>query len=186
MAANEAKLQAFLARALYDLGAAQSAALVALGDRLGLYKAMAGAGPLTPAQLAERTGTSEVYLREWLANQACGGYVEYDSGSGAFTLPEESPMLAVSCAGCSIPAALSCPASAAACSPRRGPPRRLRSPGCWRICQAASRSCSPRMRCCGSSSSSCDGASSARAAAPSTGRSWCSWRAASGPGGRRC
>jgi SAM-dependent methyltransferase len=89
MAANEAKLQAFLARALYDLGAAQSAALVALGDRLGLYKAMAGAGPLTPAQLAERTGTSEVYLRAWLANQACGGYVEYDAGRGAFTLPEE-------------------------------------------------------------------------------------------------
>jgi SAM-dependent methyltransferase len=87
--ANEAKLQAFLARALYDLGAAQSAALVALGDRLGLYKAMAGAGPLTPAQLAERTGTSEVYLREWLANQACGGYVEYDPGAGTFTLPEE-------------------------------------------------------------------------------------------------
>ena len=87
--ANEAKLQAFLARALYDLGAAQSAALVALGDRLGLYKAMAGAGPLTPAQLAVRTGASEVYLREWLANQACGGYVEYDPGRGTFTLPEE-------------------------------------------------------------------------------------------------
>ena len=92
MAANEAKLQAFLARALYDLAAAQSAALVALGDRLGLYKAMAGAGPLTAAQLAERTGTSEVYLREWLANQACGGYVEYDGASGTFTLPEEQAM----------------------------------------------------------------------------------------------
>jgi SAM-dependent methyltransferase len=92
MAANEAKLQAFLARALYDLGAAQSAVLVALGDSLGLYKAMAGAGPLTAAQLAARTGTSEVYLREWLANQACGGYVEYDAASGTFTLPEEQAM----------------------------------------------------------------------------------------------
>lgn len=90
--ANEAKLQAFLARALYDLGAAQSAALVALGDRLGLYKAMAGAGPLTPAQLAERTGTSQAYLGEWLANQACAGYVEYDAGRGTFTLPEEQAM----------------------------------------------------------------------------------------------
>src|SRR6185503_3370283 len=89
MAHSEAKLQAFLARAMYDLGAAQSAWLVALGDRLGLYKAMAGAGPLTPAQLAERTGTDEAYLREWLASQACGGYLEYDAGSGAFTLPEE-------------------------------------------------------------------------------------------------
>jgi SAM-dependent methyltransferase len=87
--ANEAKLQAFLARALYDLGAAQSAALVAIGDRLGLYKAMAGAGPLTPGELAERTGASEVYLREWLANQACGGYVEYEPGRGTFTLPDE-------------------------------------------------------------------------------------------------
>lgn len=92
MAANEARLQAFLARALYDLGAAQSAWLVALGDRLGLYKAMAGAGPLTPAQLAERTGASEAYLREWLANQACGGYVEYDPARGAFTLPEEQAL----------------------------------------------------------------------------------------------
>jgi hypothetical protein len=92
MAANEAKLQAFLARALYDLGAAQSAWLVALGDRLGLYKAMAGAGPLTPRQLAGRTGASEAYLREWLANQACGGYVEYDPGAGAFTLPEEQAL----------------------------------------------------------------------------------------------
>ena len=89
MAPNEAKLQAFLARALYDLGAAQSAALVAVGDRLGLYKAMAGAGPLTAAQLAERTGASETYLREWLANQACGGYVEYDASARTFTLPEE-------------------------------------------------------------------------------------------------
>ena len=89
MAHSEAKLQAFLARAMYDLGAAQSAWLVALGDRLGLYKAMAGAGPLTPAELAARTGTDEGYLREWLANQACGGYLEYDPGRGAFTLPEE-------------------------------------------------------------------------------------------------
>ena len=92
MAVNDAKLQAFLARALYDLGAAQSAALVAIGDRLGLYKAMAGAGPLTPRELAERTGTSEVYVREWLANQACGGYVEHDPVAGAFTLPEEQAL----------------------------------------------------------------------------------------------
>jgi SAM-dependent methyltransferase len=92
MAPNQAKLQAFLARALYDLGAAQSAALVAIGDRLGLYRAMAAAGPLTPAELAKRTGTSEVYLREWLANQACGGYVEYDPGRGTFTLPEEQAL----------------------------------------------------------------------------------------------
>lgn len=92
MGHNEAKLQAFLARALHDLGAAQSAALVAIGDRLGLYKAMAGAGPMTPADLARRTGASETYLREWLANQACGGYVEYDAGRGTFTLPDEQAL----------------------------------------------------------------------------------------------
>jgi ubiquinone/menaquinone biosynthesis C-methylase UbiE len=92
MAVNEAKLQAFLARALHDLAAAQSAALVVIGDRLGLYRAMSGAGPLTPAELAARTGTAERYVREWLANQACSGYVEYDPGGGTFTLPEEQAL----------------------------------------------------------------------------------------------
>jgi ubiquinone/menaquinone biosynthesis C-methylase UbiE len=86
---NQAKLQAFLARALHDLAAAQSAALVALGDRLGLYRALAGAGPLTPAELARRTGTSERYVAEWLANQACGGYLDYEPAAGTFVLPEE-------------------------------------------------------------------------------------------------
>ena len=86
---NQAKLQAFLARALHDVAAAQSAALVALGDRLGLYRALAGAGPLTPAELARRTGTSEPYVAEWLANQACGGYLEYEPQAGTFLLPEE-------------------------------------------------------------------------------------------------
>lgn len=89
MPVNEARLQAFLARALYDLAAAQSAALVVIGDRLGLYRAMAGAGPLTPAELARRTGTSERYVAEWLANQACGGYVDYEPGGATFRLSEE-------------------------------------------------------------------------------------------------
>jgi ubiquinone/menaquinone biosynthesis C-methylase UbiE len=86
---NQAKRQAFLARALHDLAAAQSAGLVAIGDRLGLYRAMAGAGPLTPRELAARTATSERYVAEWLANQACGGYVEYRPRDGTFELPEE-------------------------------------------------------------------------------------------------
>lgn len=89
---NEAKLQAFLTRAAYDLAAAQSAALVAIGDRLGLYSALAGSGPLTPAELARRTGTSERYLAEWLANQACGGYVEYEPRDGTFRLPDEQAL----------------------------------------------------------------------------------------------
>ena len=86
---NEARLHAFLARALYDLAATQSAALVVLGDRLGLYRAMRGAGPLTPEQLAARTALDERYVREWLFNQACGGYLAHVPEAGTFELPEE-------------------------------------------------------------------------------------------------
>lgn len=86
---NEARLQAFQARALHDLAAAHSAALVAIGDRLGLYRALAGAGSLTAGELARRTGTHERYVAEWLANQACGGYLEYEPADGTFRLPEE-------------------------------------------------------------------------------------------------
>lgn len=93
MTINEAKLQAFVARVLQDVGATQSAALVVIGDRLGLYRAMADGGPVTPGELAARTGTSERYLREWLVNQAAGGYVEYDPGTGTFTLPEEQALV---------------------------------------------------------------------------------------------
>lgn len=89
---NEARLQAFLARALHDLAATQSAALVVIGDRLGLYRAMARSGALTPGELAERTGTDPRYVREWLINQAAGGYVEYDPGTGRFKLPEEQAL----------------------------------------------------------------------------------------------
>ncbi|MCA1673966.1 MAG: SAM-dependent methyltransferase, partial [Actinobacteria bacterium] len=63
---DEKKLNAFLGTIVGDLGAAASAVLVRIGDRLGLYKAMAGAGPLSSAVLAERTGTTERYVREWL------------------------------------------------------------------------------------------------------------------------
>jgi SAM-dependent methyltransferase len=86
---NEARRQAFLARALHDLAGAQGAILVALGDRLGLYGAMAGGEPLLAAEIARRTGTAEVYVRAWLVHQACAGYVEHDEASGRFRLPEE-------------------------------------------------------------------------------------------------
>lgn len=86
---DEDKVHAFLGKAVTDGGAAMSAALVVLGDRLGLYKAMRGAGPLTPAELAQRTSTNERYVREWLLNQAAGGYVTYDAATGRYTLPEE-------------------------------------------------------------------------------------------------
>ncbi len=86
---DETKLNAFIGHAVSDLGAAMSAALVVLGDRLGLYKGLAEGGPSTPAQLARRTGTSERYVREWLNNQAAGGYVTYDAAGATFALPPE-------------------------------------------------------------------------------------------------
>jgi len=83
------KLHAFMGKVVGDFGAALSSTLVYIGQRLGLYKALAEAGPSTPAELAERTGTVERYVREWLINQATGGYVAYDPASGRFHLPPE-------------------------------------------------------------------------------------------------
>jgi SAM-dependent methyltransferase len=84
-----AKLEQFVFRAVEEVGATLNTALVVMGDRLGLYKALDGAGGLTSAELAERTGTAERYVREWLNAQAAGGYVEYDPDSGRYTLPPE-------------------------------------------------------------------------------------------------
>jgi SAM-dependent methyltransferase len=89
MELDEKKLEEFVHRALGEMGAAMGAALVVIGDRLGLYKAMAGAGPLTSAELATRTGTAERYVREWLAAQAAAGYLTYDPVRRAYTLPPE-------------------------------------------------------------------------------------------------
>jgi SAM-dependent methyltransferase len=86
------KLMQFVFRAVDEVGATLNTALVVMGDRLGLYQALAGAGPLSPAELAERTGTAERYVREWLNAQAAGGYVEYDPDSGRYTLPPEQAM----------------------------------------------------------------------------------------------
>jgi 2-polyprenyl-3-methyl-5-hydroxy-6-metoxy-1,4-benzoquinol methylase len=83
------KLMGFVFRAVDEVGATLNTALVVMGDRLGLYKAMAGSGPLTSAELAERTGTAERYIREWLNAQAAGGFVQYDPDSGRYTLPPE-------------------------------------------------------------------------------------------------
>src|SRR4029077_7430757 len=79
----------FVFRAVGEVGATLNSALVVLGDKLGLYRAMAGAGPLAPAGPAERTGTAERYVREWLNAQAAGGFVDYDPDSGRYTLPPE-------------------------------------------------------------------------------------------------
>jgi SAM-dependent methyltransferase len=86
---DEAKLEAFMGQAVTDMGAIISAPLMVIGEKLGLYKAMAGAGPLTAKEVAERSGAAERYVREWLGNQAAGGYVEYDPASDRYTLPDE-------------------------------------------------------------------------------------------------
>ena len=83
------KLMQFVFKAVDEVGATLNTALVVMGDRLGLYRALAGAGPLTPAELAEKTGTAERYVREWLNQQAAGGYVEYEADSGRYSLPPE-------------------------------------------------------------------------------------------------
>jgi SAM-dependent methyltransferase len=88
-AIDEEKLMAFVLRAVEEVGATVNAALVVMGDRLGLYRALAGAGPTSAGQLAERCGVGERYVSEWLNAQAAGGYVEYDAESGRYTLPAE-------------------------------------------------------------------------------------------------
>jgi len=86
---DETKLNAFMERVIGDMGAAIHAALVVIGDKLGLYKAMADAGPLTPAELAAKTHTTERYVREWLNANAASGFVTYDSSRNCYTLPPE-------------------------------------------------------------------------------------------------
>ena len=94
MAVDENKLNAFMGKAVGDLGAAMSAVLVSIGDELGFYKALAKEA-LTPAELAKSTNTNERYVREWLNNQAAGGYVAYDAANGKYRLePEQALCLA--------------------------------------------------------------------------------------------
>ncbi|WP_182346565.1 class I SAM-dependent methyltransferase [Tomitella gaofuii] len=83
------KLMAFVFRCIDEVGATLNTGLVVMGDKLGYYRAMADGAPISPAQLAERTGTGEPYAREWLNNQAAGGIVAYDPETRAYTLPPE-------------------------------------------------------------------------------------------------
>jgi SAM-dependent methyltransferase len=89
MNVNPERLNQFVGQVVGEMGAAMNAALVLLGDKLGLYKAMASAGPMTPAEVAAKTQTDERYVREWLCAQAAGGFVAYDADTGKFTLPDE-------------------------------------------------------------------------------------------------
>jgi SAM-dependent methyltransferase len=91
MTVDETKLNEFLGKAVGDLGAAMSATLMLVGDRLGLYRELAK-GPMTSAQLAQRTGTNERYVREWLGNQGAGGYVEFDPASDEWSLSPEQAL----------------------------------------------------------------------------------------------
>lgn len=89
------KLEPLLGMMVKELGAAANATLVIIGDKLGLYQALAERGPVTPDQLAEATSTSPRYLREWLSAQAASGYIEYDAKAGAFHLtPEQAAIFA--------------------------------------------------------------------------------------------
>ncbi len=86
---DQAKLQQFLGMAVTEVGAVMNAALVLIGEQLGLFKAMAGAGPMTSEELAAKTGTDERYVREWLSAQAAGGYLHHDAAAGRFWMSDE-------------------------------------------------------------------------------------------------
>src|SRR3954466_5967014 len=85
---DETRMTEFVERAVGDVAALLGGSMVVIGDKLGLYRAMAGAGWLSPAELASRTATAERYVREWASAQAARGYLLYD-GSGRFLLPDE-------------------------------------------------------------------------------------------------
>jgi len=95
MAVDERKLQELIGKLLGDAGAAMGIGLVLLGDKFGLYKTLAAAGPLTPAELASRTGTAARYVSEWAAAQAASGYINFDSATERFSIsPEQALVLA--------------------------------------------------------------------------------------------
>src|SRR5580698_6483358 len=97
-------LNALLARAVQDMGAAMQAPLIVIGDRLGLYRAMGDGEPVTAAELARRTGTAERYVQEWLNANAAAHYVEYDAATGNYFMsPEQSFALAQDDTGVHLP-----------------------------------------------------------------------------------
>ena len=92
-AINEAKLHEFVGKMVGDLGAIVNGALVITGDKLGLYKALAEDQPMTPEELATKTGTRERYIREWLSAQAASGYIEYDAATQRFSMTPEQVLV---------------------------------------------------------------------------------------------
>jgi SAM-dependent methyltransferase len=109
---DRAKLDTFLSRALNDLAASYGGVMVSIGSKLGLYKAMAMAGPISSRELAKRTGCAERYVREWLNSQAAGGYVAYHAVSDTYELlPEQAAVLADEESPVFLPHAWQVPAS---------------------------------------------------------------------------
>jgi len=92
MAVNEEKLMGYVHQAVGDFGSILSGALINIGDKLGLFTAMADSGPATPTELAERTGTTERYVREWASGLAAAGYIDY-AGNGRYELNEEQAIV---------------------------------------------------------------------------------------------
>jgi ubiquinone/menaquinone biosynthesis C-methylase UbiE len=112
MKVNEEKLNDFLATAVNDLAAGYGGVMISLGHKLGLYKAMAGAGPLSSHEIARRSGCAERYVREWLNSQAAGGYVLYHTASASYELtPEQGLVLADEDSPVFLPPAWEVPAS---------------------------------------------------------------------------
>ncbi|MDX5433267.1 MAG: class I SAM-dependent methyltransferase [Halomonas sp.] len=111
-AIDQSKLESFVAQAVGDLSSAYGGVMVSLGSKLGLYKAMAGAGPIGAKELASRSGCAERYVHEWLNAQAAGGYVGYHAASDTYELsPEQAMVLADEESPVFIPHAWQVPAS---------------------------------------------------------------------------
>jgi 2-polyprenyl-3-methyl-5-hydroxy-6-metoxy-1,4-benzoquinol methylase len=91
MKLDQDKLNQFVNKFVADLGASFHGPTILIGEQLGLYKAIAAGGPITPAELAKKTGTNERMIREWLAGQVASGYVNYDSSTAKYSMiPEQA------------------------------------------------------------------------------------------------
>lgn len=109
---DSSKLDAMIGRAIADISAGYGGVMISIGHRLGLYKAMAGAGPLTSREVADRAECAERYVREWLNSQVAGGYVTYHAISKCYELtPEQAFVMADENSPVFIPNAWSVPAS---------------------------------------------------------------------------
>lgn len=112
MSINQEKLESLVGRLFGELSAGYGGVMVSLGDKLGLYRAMVGAGPLSSHEVAKRAGCAERYVREWLNAQVAGGYVDYHPTSGTYELsPEQAAVLADDTSPVYLPNAWQCVAS---------------------------------------------------------------------------